>query len=111
VPKLVFRSAALRDLAKITSYIERESGREAATSFTDRIASHCKRIAGLPGRIGRLRPEFGKDYRSKPFGNYVIFFRYANDEGPRSHLYAVAIVHAARDIEAYFSDSFGFAWQ
>jgi plasmid stabilization system protein ParE len=104
VPKLVFRSAALRDLAEIASYVERESGRETAISFTDKIVSHCERIAGLPGRIGRPRPEFGKDYRGKPFGNYVIFFRYANEDGPRSHLYVVAIVHAARDIEANFSD-------
>lgn len=104
MPKLVFRSAALRDLAEIASHIEHESDRETAISFTDRIVSHCEKIAGLPARVGRPRPELGEDYRSKPFGNYVIFFRYADEDGQRSHLYVVAAVHGARDIEAYFRD-------
>jgi len=38
------------------------------------------------------------------FGNYVIIFRYADETDVRSHLYVVAVVHGARDIDAYFAD-------
>jgi hypothetical protein len=34
----------------------------------------------------------------------VIFFRYADEDGPRSHLYVVNVIHGARDIQAYFAD-------
>ena len=107
MPKLVFRSAARKHLAGIARYIAREDGQEAADAFMDKIGSHCARLASLPGRLGRPRPELsglGKDYRSTPFGNYTIFFRYADVEGPRSHLHIVGIVSASRDIEAYLKD-------
>ena len=104
MPKLVFRSTARKHLAGIARHIERESSREAADAFIDKIGSHCERLALLPGCLGRPRPELGKDYRSTPFGNYTIFFRYADVEGPRSHLHIVGIVSASRDIEAYLKD-------
>jgi toxin ParE1/3/4 len=44
----------------------------------------------------------GRDYRSIIFGSYVIFLRYAAEDGPRSHLYVTHIVHGARDIDVYF---------
>jgi hypothetical protein len=37
------------------------------------------------------------------FDNYVIFLRYSDEDGPRSHLYVVAVVHGARDLDAYFA--------
>lgn len=104
MPKLVFRSAARRDLARNARYIARESSQEPADIFMDKIGSHCARLASLPGRLGRPRTELGKDYRSTPFGSYTTFFRYADVEGPRSHLYIVGIVHASRDIAAYLKD-------
>ena len=104
MPKLVFRSAARKDLAGIARYVARENSREAADAFMDKIGAHCLRLASLPGRLGRPRPELGKDYRSTPFGNYMIFFRYADVDGPRSHLYIMGIVQASRDIEAYLKD-------
>jgi len=55
--------------------------------------------------IGRPRPELRADYRSVTFGNYVIFLRYGNDAGPRSHLYVIHILHGARDLDAYFNDA------
>jgi plasmid stabilization system protein ParE len=91
-------------LAGIARYIARESSRETADAFMDKIGAHCLRLASLPPRLGRPRPELGKDYRSTPFGNYMIFFRYADVEGSRSHLYIVGIVHASRDIEAHLKD-------
>lgn len=42
------------------------------------------------------------DYRSLTFGNYVVFLRYGDDDGPRSHLYIIHVIHGARDLDAYF---------
>lgn len=102
MPKLVFRPAARKDLAEIARYIEREDSHEAAAAFIGKIVARCKQIAALPGRLGRPRPELRKDYRSIPFGRYLIFFRYADEEGPRSHLYIIGIKHASRDAKKYF---------
>jgi toxin ParE1/3/4 len=104
VPCLVFRSAALRDLADIAWFIELESGsREVADTFIEKITDYCEKLAALPGMMGRARPELRTHYRSVTFGSYVIFLRYADDTGPLSHLYVVNIVHGARDLDAYFA--------
>jgi toxin ParE1/3/4 len=101
--RLVYRAAARRDLAEIAVYIERESAsRATAESFIDKLTDYCEEFARLPGLLGRARPEFGKDYRSITFGSYVIFVRYADEDGPRSHVYIVHVVHGARDLDAYF---------
>jgi toxin ParE1/3/4 len=103
VARLVYRAAARRALAEIAVHIARESGSLAvAENFIDRLTAHCERLATLPGLLGRPRPELGRDYRSLPFGNYVIFLRYADEDGPHSHLYVVHILHGARDIDALF---------
>ncbi|MBF0606409.1 MAG: type II toxin-antitoxin system RelE/ParE family toxin [Candidatus Magnetobacterium sp. LHC-1] len=103
MPLLVYTAAARRDIAEIAAYIESESvSRAVAEIFIDKLTDYCQRIAGLSGLIGRARPEFGCNYRSTTFGSYVIFLRYADEDGPRSHLYIVHIVHGARDMEAYF---------
>jgi toxin ParE1/3/4 len=103
VPRLVYRAAAQRDIAEIAAYIERESqDRGVAEAFIEKLTAYCERLARLPGLLGRPRPELGRDYRSTTFGNYVIFFRYADEGSPRSHLYVVHVVHGARDIDAYF---------
>ena len=102
--RLVYRAAALRDLADIAAYIERESkSRAAADAFIDKILDHCEHLATLPGLIGRPRPELRPHYRSSAFGSYVIFLRYADEDGPRSHLYIVDVIHGSRDIDAYFA--------
>jgi toxin ParE1/3/4 len=105
LPRLVYRVAARRDLADIAAYIERESAsRATADSFVEKLTDHCEHLASLPGLMGRPRPELGP-YRSVTFGNYVIFLRYADQTGARSHLYVVNIIHGARDIDAYYFSS------
>lgn len=104
MPQLVFRTAARRNLADIASHIERESGsRAVADDFTDRLLAYCEKLATLPGLMGHERSSLRPGMRSTVFGNYVIFMRYADESGPRSHLYVVNIVHGARDIDAYFA--------
>lgn len=104
MPRLVWRTAARRDLADIAAYIERESGsRAAADGFVDKLTDYCEHLATLPGLMGRPRPELRRPYRSTTFGNYVVFLRYGDEDGPRSHVYVVNVIHGARDIDAYFA--------
>ncbi len=105
MPQLVFRAAALRDLAKIADYIEGESAsEEGATAFNDKLIAHCEGLASRATLMGRARADLRLGIRSAIFGNYVIFFRYGDDDGPRSHLYISNIIHGRRDIDAYFAD-------
>ena len=104
MPQLVYRDAALRDLANIAAYIERESGsRAVAEAFIDKLTEYCERLAGLPGLMGWDRSELRPGYRSVTYGRYVIFLRYLDDAGPRSHLYMANVIHGARDMDAYFA--------
>jgi toxin ParE1/3/4 len=108
VSRLVYRAAARRAIAEIAAYIERESrSRAVADDFVDKLNDYCERIAKLPGMMGRPRPELGRDVRSTTFGNYVVFLRYADEDGPRSHLYITHVVHGARDMDAYFEQHGG----
>ena len=105
MPRLVYRTAALRDLAEIGAYIESETGsRETAEAFIDELTDYCEHIASLPAMMGRARPELRPGYRSVTYGSYVIFLRYADEEGPRSHLYVGNIIHGRRDLDAYFAE-------
>ena len=81
MPRLVYLDSALRDLAGIATDLEVFTGdREAALASIARLTQHCERIAGLPGLLGRRRPELRPDCRSIATGSYLIFFRYL-DEG------------------------------
>jgi plasmid stabilization system protein ParE len=105
VPRLVYGAAARRDLADIAAQIERKSkSRETAEAFIDKLTAYCEHIASLPIMMGRPRPELRAGYRSVTYGNYVIFLRYADEEGPRSHLYIGNIIYGSRDLDAYFAD-------
>lgn len=55
--RLVYLSAAQRDLVSILNYITRESGSlSIGRGFTDRLQTHCAKLASLPGTLGRARP-------------------------------------------------------
>jgi plasmid stabilization system protein ParE len=106
VLRLIY-GAARRAIAEIAAYIERErQSRAVADDFIDKLTDYCERIANLPGLMGRARPELGRDIRSTTFGN-VIFLRYSDEDGPRSHLYITHVVHGARDMDAYFQQRGG----
>ena len=98
--RLVYLSAARRDLVDILRYIGRESGSpETARRFTTSLREQCTRLASLPGELGTPRPELRQDIRSFPHRNYVIFFRYTADR-----LEVVTIMEGHRDIPGWFSD-------
>ena len=52
--------------------------------------------------MGRPRTELRPDLRSHPYGNYMIFFRYGDDE-----LEIVKVLEGHRDIKAFFADEDG----
>ena len=106
MPRLVYRAAAQRDIAELAAYIEQESqSRSIADAFIDKITDYCEHLATLSTMVGRPRPELRPQYRSVTFGNYVVFLRYRDEAGPRSHLYILHILHGARDLDAYFQDA------
>ncbi len=105
MPKVVFLASARRDLKSIASYISREAANASVgKNFAARIVAQCNRIGALPGLMGRDRSDLVTGLRSKTFGNYVIFFRYGDDEGPRSRFVVANIVYGSRDLDAYFLD-------
>jgi toxin ParE1/3/4 len=108
VPRLVYSKTARRDLDEIASFIERESrDRAVAKAFVNKLFRYCEHLAGLPGLLGRPRPELGLGYRSTTFGSYVIFLQYAGKDSRRSRLYIARILHGSRDMNAYFSEDSG----
>jgi plasmid stabilization system protein ParE len=78
--RLVYLSSARQDFRDILRYLTVESGdRAIARAFVDRLQQQCRRLASLPGTLGRGRPEFQPDIRSFPYRGYIVFFRYEAD--------------------------------
>jgi plasmid stabilization system protein ParE len=97
--RLVLLDSAVDDLRSILGYITRESGsRATARTFVDALRAHCRKLARLPGTLGRARPELRPDIRSTPYRGYVIFFRYAADR-----LEIVNILEGHRDTGDFFT--------
>lgn len=96
--ELRYLEQAKTDLISIKRYIAKESGsNEAAIKYTEKLRQQCRKLAELPGTMGRARPELMAGVRSFPYGNYVILFRY-ND----SFLEIISIIEGHRDIEELF---------
>ncbi|MFV3126242.1 type II toxin-antitoxin system RelE/ParE family toxin [Niveispirillum sp. KHB5.9] len=97
---MVYTAAARRDVSDILRYITHESRHPpTAWQFVEAIDQHCRKLAALPGTLGRARPELRPDIRSTPFRGYIIFFRYAEDR-----LEVINILNAHKDIAAHFQE-------
>jgi plasmid stabilization system protein ParE len=100
VRRLILLDSALADFTSIFDYIARESGsRIIGRGFVTRLHNQCKKLASLPGTLGRPRPELRPDIRSFAFKGYLIFFRYADDT-----FEVVNVMEGHRDIVAHFRD-------
>ncbi|MDP3897873.1 MAG: type II toxin-antitoxin system RelE/ParE family toxin [Mesorhizobium sp.] len=98
--KLRYSSEALDNIADIAVHIARASGSVVlAERVSGDIRKRCRRLASLPGTLGRARNELREELRSIAFNNFVIFFRYDNGA-----LEIVAVLEGHRDILAYFDD-------
>lgn len=96
--------SARRDIAQIYAYVEQQSGSTTvAERFVRQLNEQCRRLARLPGMLGRARPELRPDIRSAPFKDYTIFFRYLDDDV----LEVVRIIEGHRDIDAVFAKDEG----
>jgi toxin ParE1/3/4 len=101
VRRLRILNSARRDIAEIFAYIEERSGDAAiAEHFARQLTEQCRRLARLPGTVGRARPELRPDIRSAPFKSYIIFFRYLGT----NVFEVVRIIEGHRDIDAQFAD-------
>jgi plasmid stabilization system protein ParE len=100
VRRLILLDSALADFASILVYITRKSGsRVIGRCFVDRLNDQCKKLASLPGTLGRPRPELRPGIRSFAFKGYVIIFRYEGDT-----FEVVNVLEGHRDVIAYFRD-------
>ncbi len=98
--RLVFLADAVSDLTAILNYITAQSGsRTTARAFVDDLRDHCRKLARLPGTLGRPRPELREGMRSSPFRGYVVFFHYAEDR-----LEVIKILEAHRDVDTHFDE-------
>jgi plasmid stabilization system protein ParE len=98
VRRAVFLASVEADLLEIYTWLaETSDSLSVADHFVQRLRMQCHHLAGLPGLMGRARPELGEDLRSFPFGAYVIFFRYNNER-----FEVIDILHGSRDIDALF---------
>lgn len=96
--RLVYLTSVREDLLQIFTYLAEQSGSLSfAQAFVARLRSQCRKLAALPGEIGRPRPEIRDDVRSFPYRGYVIFFRYAGER-----FEVLAILEGHRDVDAHF---------
>lgn len=82
----------MADLEMIGDYIARDNPKR-AVSFIQEIRQHCEDIVTTPHAYP-LAPEFGKDIRKLPHGNYLILYTVTN-----THVVIVHIVHGAKRIQ------------
>lgn len=82
---------ANKDLREIWRYIARDS-ESAATNFIKKLHEKFVILARNPF-VGRLRDELSDELRSHPVGNYLIFYRIAEDG-----IDIVRVLHGSRDL-------------
>jgi len=91
-----FTPDALKDIESIWQYIARD-GMVAADRFIGKMYDTLESLAAMP-LSARKRPELGEHIRSRPFGNYVIFYE-PTDIG----ILVINVLWGGRDIDAVFN--------
>lgn len=82
---------SLADLRGIRAWIAEDNPPRAA-SFLDELTAHFRRLAAMP-MIGRRRDDLGSEVRSAVHGNFVIFYRPAEDG-----IIVSRVLHARRNL-------------
>ena len=83
---------ATADISAICANISRDNSR-ASEKFAVRLKQKFEALARNPN-IGRARPELRAEWRSFPFGNYLIPYRAIPDGAE-----IVRVIHGARDLD------------
>jgi toxin ParE1/3/4 len=89
----LLRPQAREDAVEIWQYIAADN-EPAATALLHRIDRALQNLMMNP-LAGRARPELGREIRSFPIGNYVVFYVPVS-----AGIDVVRILHGARDIAA-----------
>ncbi|MGJ4925981.1 type II toxin-antitoxin system RelE/ParE family toxin [Bradyrhizobium sp. HKCCYLS2038] len=87
----LLRPQAREDALEIWQYIAADN-ETAANALLHRFDRAIRTLADNP-LAGRERPELGRDIRSFPVGNYILFYIPTTNA-----IEVVRILHAARDI-------------
>ena len=65
----------------IAAYIAEKSGSSTvAHRFVERLSQRCSSLCETPFKLGRSCEELGAGMRCVPEGNYLILFRYSDDQ-------------------------------
>jgi toxin ParE1/3/4 len=79
--RLRLTTSAKRNLREIAQHLRLQGvSRLSVIKVVDTLGAQCRKLAQLPGDLGRPRPELAPGMRSFPFRGHVIFFRYSEEE-------------------------------
>jgi len=90
-----FTPEASRDLDQIEEYISKDDP-EAALRLIHRIGERCELLSRHPA-AGEDRSELRPGIRSLPVGNYLVFYRPAENG-----IEVIRVLHGARDVPRFF---------
>ena len=82
------RPAAEEDLESIA-----EDNPSRAVTFVQELREKCRVLAEMP-KSAPARPELGEDIRSRPAGNYVIYYRPVS-----GGVEIIRILHGRREVD------------
>lgn len=88
--RYLLTATAVADIEELHRYVAKDNPR-AATRLLDRLLRSCRQLADHPN-LGRRRTELGAEVRSWPVGNYVLYYRQANER-----IEVLRVLHGARD--------------
>ena len=91
--KVVVTDAAWDDLLAIGRAIQADNPKRALT-FVDELFRACHELAGMPFAFVAVQGHQDSGIRRRRHGNYLIFYRVADDDIEVLH-----VIHAARDYE------------
>ena len=94
---IVLTPRARDDVLAISDYTLTRWGDAQMGRYVDQLHKRFEQLARLP-RLGKLRPDLGRHYRSAPQGSHVIFYRVTT-----THLVIVRILHGRMSAERHLS--------
>jgi toxin ParE1/3/4 len=98
MPRIIRSALSEQDVHEIALFIARENP-DAAFRLIDRFDETLQMLAQNP-MTGRAREELAPKVRSFPVGNYLLFYRPAQDG-----IELIRVLHGARDLRRLFKRS------
>jgi toxin ParE1/3/4 len=95
MPRIIRSALSEQDVYEIALFVARDNP-DAAFRLIDRFDEILQMLAENP-LAGRAREEFASNVRSFPVGNYLLFYRPAQDG-----IELVRVLHGARDLRRLF---------